>query len=281
MAKAFFRHLRGELNGYYITSLFNTLNKTTESDKVFLMNTKNEQFKLGFMRDKVLYGLGKFAGIFLPRVSISDSLSSLHMTDSHEVDDVEYSERGLFMTDMEVYRFYHTTQQEYTDDINTLATDNMLSSLVGDELPIGYISADNQNVLDEEGNVRPEAILSSPPAEGAYSEYYGNKFMYLSEAIPVFADVNRELYIQLYKSLQIVRYNGTSLQSMCNITTILCPDGLVKINRLDVGVDGKHVNVYYRYDPDIETVTYKQQRITLLLFLIQEKFKQVVMVEEV
>ena len=281
MAKAFFRHLRGELNGYYITNLFNTLNKSTEEEKIFLMNTKNEQFKLGFMRNKVLYGLGKFAGIFLPRVSISDSLSSLHMSDSHIVDGVEYSERGLFETDMELFRYFHTTQSDYPDDINTLATDEMKSSMVGDEQVVGYISADNQDVIDEEGNVKPEAILASPPSEGAYSEYYGDKFMYLSEAVPVYTNINEELYIQLYKSLQIVRYNGTSLQSLCNITSALCPEGLVQIDHLEVGVDGKHINVYYKYDPDIETVSFKQQRVTLLLYLIQQKFKQVVMVEQV
>lgn len=280
MAKAFFRHLRGELNGYYITNLHNTLNKSTDDIKLFLMNTKNEQFKFGFIRSKVLYGLGKFAGIFLPRVSLSDSLSSLHMTDSHVVDNVEYSERGLFETNMELFRFFHTSQEEYTDDINTLASDEQKSSMVGDEQVVGYISADNQDVLDEEGNIKPEAILASPPSEGAYSEYYGDKFMYLSEAVPVYTNINEELYIQLYKSLQIVRYNGASLQSLCDIISILCPDGLVKIDYLAVGVDGKHINVYYEYDPDIETVSFKQQRITLLLYLIQQKFKQVVMVEQ-
>lgn len=281
MAKAFFRHLRGELNGYYITNLFNTLNKATDDNKLFLMNTKNEQFRLGFMRDKVLYGIGKFAGIFLPRVSLSDSLSSIHMSDSHEVNGIEYSERGLFQTDLELFRFFRTTQQEYADDINTLATNELRSSLIGDEQPIGYIASSNQDVFDEEGNVKPEAILSSPPAEEAYSEYYGDEFMYLSEAIPVYTNINKELYIELYKSLQIVRYNGASLESLCNIILVLCPDGLVMIDHLDVGVDGKHINVYYEYDPDVETVLYKQQRITLLLFLIEEKFKQVVMVEQV
>lgn len=281
MAKAFFRHLRGELNGYYITNLFNTLNKSTEDMKLFLMNTKNEQFRLGFIRSKALYGLGKFAGIFLPRVSISDSLSSLHMTDSHEVDNVEYSERGLFETDMELFRFFHTSQQEYSDDINTLATSELKSSMIGEEQVIGYISSDNQDVLDDEGNIRPEAILASPPADTAYSEYYGDKFMYLSEAIPVYTNINEELYIELYKSLQIVRYNGASLKSLCDIISVLCPDGLVMIDHLDVGVDGKHINVYYNYDPDIETVSYKQQRVTLLLFLIQEKFKQVAMIEDI
>lgn len=280
MAKAFFRHLRGELNGYYITNLHNTLNKSTDDIKLFLMNTKNEQFRFGFIRDKVLYGLGKFAGIFLPRVSIADSLSSLHMSDSHIVDDVEYSERGLFETDMEVFRFFHTTQEEYSDDINTLATDELKSSLIGDEQPIGYISSNNQDVLDEEGNVKPEAILLAPPADEAYSEYYGDKFMYLSEAIPVYTDINKELYIELYKALQIVRYNGDSLESLCNIISVLCPDGLVQINRVKVGVDNKHLEVYYIYNPDIETVSYKQQRVTLLLFLTEIKFKQIVMIEE-
>lgn len=280
MAKAFFRHLRGELNGYYITNIHNTLNKATDDNKLFLMNTKNEQFRLGFMRDKVLYGIGKFAGIFLPRVSLSDSLSSIHMTDSHVVNNEEYSERGLFQTDSELFEFFHTSQEEYSDDINTLATNEQKSSMIGEEQIIGYISADNQDVFDEEGNVKPEAILTTPPAEGAYSEYYGDEFAYLSEAIPVYTDISKELYMELYKSLQIVRYNGTSLESLCNIISVLCPEGLVQINNISVGVDGKHVNVYYKYNADIEIVSLKQQRVVLMLYLVDLKFKQVAMIEE-
>ena len=280
MAKAFFRHLRGELNGYYITNIHNTLNKATDDNKLFLMNTKNEQFKLGFMRDKVLYGIGKFAGIFLPRVSLSDSLSSIHMTDSHVVDNEEYSERGLFVPSSETFMFFHTSQEEYSDDINTLATSEQKSSMIGEEQIVGYISADNQDVFDEEGNVKPEAILTTPPAEGAYSEYYGDEFAYLSEAIPVYTDISKELYIELYKSLQIVRYNGTSLESLCDIIASLCPEGLIQIDNISVGVDGKHINIYYKYNSDIETVSMKQQRVALMLYLVELKFKQVAMIEE-
>ena len=39
------------------------------------------------------------------------------------------------------------------DDINTLATSTLRSSLVGDENVIGYISSEETNVLDDNGNV--------------------------------------------------------------------------------------------------------------------------------
>ena len=180
---------------------------------------------------------------------------------------------------MEVYKYFRTTQEEYADDINTLATDELKSSMIGDEQVVGYISSDNQNVFDEEGNVKPEAILASPPDDTAYSEYYGDQFMYLSEAIPVYTDISKELYMELYKALQIVRYNGVSLESLCNIISVLCPDGLVRISRVETGVDNKHLEVYYIYNPDIETVQYKQQRLTLMQYLVKEKFKQILLIE--
>lgn len=397
MAKAIFRHLRGELNGYYITNLYNTLNKSTEEIKLFLMNTKNMQFKNNFILDKDLYGIGKFAGISLPRVSIAESMTSLRMSNSCLVDNVEYSERGLLdeivekfnyyhlnLTEEGYFSFVHTSPDETTDinesalfnkrssmvgdeniigyvsdnvtdlfssdglidkdkllktppkngayntiygdqfsflsegdltdldynirivlsdsyivddteyserglynppapdypDINTLATEKERSSMVGNEAVLGYIPSSAQNVLDENGNINLDAILSEPPENEAYSEYYGDKFLYLAEGISVYTEVDSSLYIELYVALQTIRYNGASIESLCKIIELICPDGLVKIIDIKVGVDGKHINVYYEYDLDLETVNYKQQRISLLEYLVSEKFKQVLLIEK-
>ena len=399
MAKAFFRWLRGELNGFYVTNINGALNESTKDIKDFLSEFKAQQFEKGKISDKNLYGLGKFAGIFLPRISKAESSASLRMTESFVVDGFECSERGLFNTGAENFSFFHTrddttvyfafvrvNQDTYNNDINTMATNLERSSLVGNsDMVLGYISSEETDLFDEIGNVKPEKVLSAPPSGVAYSEYYGDKFLMLSEGdnspadnivrirmtdsnvvdgieyserglfvvpVPMFDDINtlatptlrsslvgnetligyisseetnvlddngcvrREkisatppegvaysdyygdqfmflseaeasysnlepsLYIELFKALQWIRYNGVSIKSLVRIVSIICPDGLVKIGRVETASDGKHWNIYYSYDDTVD-VPLKQQRLNLLEFIVNLKFVQVKLVENI
>lgn len=395
MSKAFFRFLRGELNGFYLRNMYDALNKSTEHMKAFLMDFNNQQFKKGMIDDEILLGIGKFAGVFLPKISQAESLTSIKMSDSKEVDGTEYSERGLFDTVLELFNYYHlnldseglfyfehTSEDETEDinnlaninkkssmvgdeqligyvsedvvdlikpdgsidmskvtvnppeskafnriygnqfsflsegteddldlntrivltesyeidgveyserglykppvpnypDINTLATEDERSSLVGDEEVIGYIAEDEIDVLDSQGKVRTEKILYEVPEGKAYSEYYGNQFLFLSEGKKIYEDTDSEVFFDLYKALQHIRYNGASIKSLAELVSLVCPDGLIKIEHIEVAVDGTHINVYYDYDSEV-AVTYKGQRKALFETLVREKFKQVVLVE--
>lgn len=400
MAKAFFRWLRGELNGYYITNINGAVNDSTKDVKKFLSEFKAQQFETGKIRDSDLYGLGKFAGIFLPRLSRAESLASLRMTESFVKDGFEFSERGLFNTELENFSFFHTqddttvyfffvrTNQDtynndintlatnlnrsslvgnsdtvlgyisseetdlfdeignvkpekvlsappsgvayseyygdeflllsegdnspadnivrirmtdsdivegieyserglfvvpvplFTDDINTLATPTLRSSMVGEEALIGYISSEETNVLDDNGCVRHEKISATPPEGVAYSDYYGDQFTFLSEAEASYSNLEPSLYIELFKALQWIRYNGASLASLGVITGLICPDGLVKLGNVETASDGKHVNVYYTYDDTVD-ITLKQQRLNLLDYIVNLKFVQVKLVENI
>ena len=400
MAKAFFRWLRGELNGFYVTNINGALNESTKDIKDFLSEFKAQQFENGKISDKNLYGLGKFAGIFLPRLSRAESLASLRMTESFVVDGFECSERGLFNTESENFSFFHTKDDttvyfafvrvnqdaynndintmatnlertsmvgnsdtvlgyisseetdlfdeignvkpekvlaappsgvayseyygdeflmlsegdnspadnivrirmtdsnvvdgiEYSerglfvvpvplfaDDINTLATPTLRSSLVGNETLIGYISSEETNVLDDNGNVRRGKISATPPEGVAYSDYYGDQFLFLSEAEASYSNLEPSLYIELFKALQWIRYNGASIKSLGRITSIICPDGLVKLGNVVTAPDGKHWNVYYDYD-DAVAVGLKQQRLNLLEYIVKIKFVQVTLVENI
>lgn len=275
MAKALFRWLRGELNGFYLTNINGALNESTKDIKDFLSKFKAQQFEYGKISDKNLYGLGKFAGIFLPRLSRAESLASLRMTDSFVVDGVEYSECGLFNTEMENFLFFPETE-----DINLLATPKLRSSMVGNETLIGYISSEETNVLDDNGNVRRDKISATPPVGVAYSDYYGDQFIFLSEAETSYSNLEPPLYIELFKALQWIRYNGVSIKSLGRITSIICPDGLVKLGRVETAPDGKHWNIYYNYD-DTVNVTLKQQRLNLLEFIVKMKFVQVSLIENI
>lgn len=399
MAKAFFRWLRGELNGFYVTNINGALNEGTKDIKDFLSEFKAQQFENGKITYKNLYGLGKFAGIFLPRLSRAESLASLRMTESFVVDGFECSERGLFNTGTENFSFFHTkddttvyfafvrvNQDTYNNDINTMATNLERSSLVGNsDMVLGYISSEETDLFDEIGNVKPEKVLSAPPSGVAYSEYYGDEFLMLSEGdnspadnivrirmtdsnvvdgieyserglfvvpVPMFDDINTlstptlrssmvgnetligyisseetkvlddngcvrhekisatppegvaysdyygdqfmflseaetsysnlepSLYIELFKALQWIRYNGASIKSLGRITSLICPDGLVKLGEVETASDGKHWNVYYDYDDTVD-IPLKQQRLNLLEFIVNQKFVQVSLVENI
>ena len=278
MAKALFRFLRGELNGYYITNLYNSFNEYSSDIKRFFIEFQNQQFELGKISNETLYNLGKFASVFLPRRPVADSRTSIYMTDSHVVDGVEYSERGLFDTENESFEFVHTDPSIETPDINTLATDTKRSSLVGDETAEGYISSEETDVLDDNGMVRPQKVSVTPP-DVPYSEFYGNQFLFLSEGDTVYETIAPSLFIELFKAMQWIRYNGASIASLVRIIATLCPEGLVKISRNEVASDGRSVYIYYVYDSS-SPVTNKESRLALLEYLVNLKFKQVQLVEE-
>ena len=278
MAKEFFRFLRGELNGFYINSINNAIIKLTNTNKEELIKFSKQQFEADRMDSATLYNLGRFAGVRLPRKPTSEAKSSLRMTESHKVNGVEFSERGLYRIDSEDFYFVHTDQSITTPDINTLASDTERSSLIGDEPVLGYISEDARNVIDDEGRVRPDKILSEPPVGKAYSNYYGNDFLFLSEGEVTYESISFSLYIELFKALQWIRYNGVSLASLVQVIHVLCPEGLVLITDIRVADNKKVINVFYAYD-ESAMITNKEQRLALLQYIISLKFKQVRFVE--
>lgn len=278
MSKLFFRFLRGELNGYYLSNLHDTLNSAVEETRSVLASFKRMQFDEN-MDSETLFNIGKFASVFLPRKESPEKRNTLLMSESHIVDGEERSERGLYNTDEERFEFKHTTDSPDLPDINTLTTQTLRSSLVGDEEATGYISSTNEDVFDDEGNVKPSAILSSPPSGEAYSEYYGGDFLFLSEGVGInYESINPQLYKSIYESLQWIRYNGVSLASLLRITEILCPEGLVKIQSITVAQNKRHWIVHYTYNADLD-IGSKAQRVFLFEYLIGLKFKQCALVQ--
>lgn len=273
MSKLFFRFLRGEINGFYLTRFHNTVNVFTKNIRDFFISFRTMQFN-NEMGSDTLFGIGKFASVFLPRYTTEEQAYVVTFSESHVVDGTEYSERGLYNTDEERFDFRHTTQEEGLPDINTLATPSLRSSLVGDEQVQGYIPSSATEVLDENGNVKMSKVLPSPPSGEAYSEFYGNEFLFLSEgASTQYKSISPQLYIDIYKTLQWIRYNGVSLESLLHITEVLCPDGFVKIKNIELMGDNLHFQITYEADEN-SAVTNKAQRLFLLEYLIRLKFKQ-------
>lgn len=275
MSKALFRWLRGELNGYYINNINQSWNEYTSYIRNFFGERSSMQFEHDKIDNKDLQGLGKFAGIFLPRITVTESKASLRMTEGElNAQNEEISESGLYNSEEEKFDF---SKRDEAGDINNYATPDLRSSLVGTENVEGYISSEETDVLDEEGHVKDSAVSSTPPADVAYTEFYGNQFLFLSEAELTFETPEKKLFIELFKAMQYIRYNGESLQSLCRLISILCPDGLVKINSIQTVANKFYM--FYTFDDEVD-IDNKQQRLSLLLYIISIKFPQIIASEE-
>lgn len=273
MAKALFRYLRGEINGFYLTSLHNSLNTFTQNVKDFLISYRKMQFNTQTMDAQTIYNLGKFASIFTPRTPRSEASTSVYLTDSAVVGGVEFSERGLYDTENERFDFEHTDESITSPDINTLATTTKRSSLVGTESVAGYIAESETDVLSDSGSVRINKVMSEPPEQEGYSDFFGNKFLFLSEGEMTYENVSARVFYELFKAEQWIRYNGCSLKSLVRLIEILCPNGLVRIQAVTIADTKDHYNIFYIYDDSVE-VQDKVQRASLLSYVVNLKFKQ-------
>lgn len=278
MAKALFRYMRGELNGFYLQNIQNMMNLFTKDIKDFFYDFKKQQFAFGEISDETLNNLGKFAGIYLIRLTKAEALSSIRLSDTFVVGRTEYSERGLFNPETEHFDYTTGVNLPEGEDINSYATEESRSSLIGNEEPVGYIDYRELNVVDEDGKVRPDKVLPVAPEEGAYSEYYGDQFLFLSEGEASYTDMSAELLIDLFKAMQWVRYNGASITSLCKIISILCPKGLVTIDSITPDESGSRFYMRYTYHSE-SLVDIKQQRLYSLQYIIRLKFMQIELIE--
>lgn len=277
MSKKFFRFLRGELNGFYITSLNNTLNKFVEDVEEFFINFNKMQFDILTMPEDTIYNIGTFAGVHLIRLSVGEAYGAMRMTEGYIDNGNERSERGLLQRSNEQFDFVHTEQDNYPDDINTLATSDKRSSLVGNETVQGYIASSETDVIDDDGNVKSSAILENPPVDEAYSEFYGNQFMFLSEQTNRTRNISASLFLELYKVMQYIRYNGVNIKSFAQVISILCPDGLVTVLSITKASGAPYFTVSCRYDVSVE-MELVQQRLSTFEYIMRLKFPQFLIV---
>lgn len=279
MAKAFFRFLRGELNGYYITRIQQVCNELSKEYKDFLVEFTGQQFEHGKIDANTLNNLGKFAGIFLPRISKEEASTSIRLDESeyNEQLDYQFSERGLFRPADEQFEFEQETLDDTgLPDINTLATSDKRSSMVGQGAQVaGYIPDDETDIFAD-GIVVPSAIHSEPPENQAYNDFYSNAFLFLSDSLPSYESISPDVFIELFKALQVVRYRGMNMKALVQITNILCPLGLVRIAGLTAGQNLWTLS----YHTDLTVPTDKQQdRINMWFYIMKIKFPQVVLLE--
>ena len=278
--KAFFRFLRGELNGFYVQKLNAVNNLFSDSIKTFLSHFANMQFvteaeaKDGEVPidNAMINGIGVIAGAFPPDVMQESLSDALRFTGSHIVNGKEYSERGLYNVEGRAFNFIRTDEQEYTSDINTQATSAERSSLVeADREPIGYFP-EGETVIRDDGSIDYSKLMSSPRPNHADAPFYGDIFLYLSETYPVLGITDMQVMLYVIKAMQWVRYNGMNIASLTEFAKIICPDFLFIID-IDWTTLYAHGVVEYGIDEEYETSD-KLLRENIFKALAQKKFSQ-------
>lgn len=278
--KAFFRFLRGELNGFYVQKLNAVNNLFSDSIKTFLSHFANMQFvtEAEAKDDEVpidnamIKGIGVIAGAFPPYVMQESLSSALRFTGSHIVNGKEYSERGLYNVEGQAFNFIRTDEQEYTSDINTQATSAERSSLVeADREPIGYFP-EGETVIRDDGSIDYSKLMSSPRPNHADAPFYGDIFLYLSETYPVLGITDMQVMLYVIKAMQWIRYNGMNIASLTEFAKIICPDFLFIID-IDWTTLYAHGVVEYGIDEEYETSN-KLLRESIFKALAQKKFSQ-------
>lgn len=278
--KAFFRFLRGELNGFYLQKIHEVNNVFSGTIKSFLTNFASMQFKTDdeleegetAISSDMIKGIGITAGVFPPYVMQESLSSSLRFTGSHKVNGKEYSERGLYNLEGQAFNFYRTDEQQYDTDINTLATSEERSSVVENgRNPIGYFPEGEQIVRDD-GSLDYSKLMPSPRPNRADSPFYGNEFLYLSDTYPVLAITDIKVMLYVIEAMQWVRYNGMNVASLAQFAKIVCPNFLFILD-IDWSTLYAHGVVIYGIDEEYEAEN-KLLKENLFKSLIQKKFSQ-------
>lgn len=282
MSKLFFRFLRGELNGFYINNLNETLNSACASIRSYFADFHDMQFK----RDdevteketpisaEALSGLATFAGIFAPFVYQDALNDSIHFTQSHVVNDVERSERGLYKRAQQAFEFVRTEYDNYPNDINTEASDEKKSTFVEENRqPVGWFP-EGEKIFKADGSLDLSKLIPAPRAGHADAPYWGDKFMYFAEEYPVKAVTSNRVLVSLVRAMQWVRHNGVSITSLAEFARILCPDFLF-ITNIDWDEHYAYAVVSYGIDENFEAED-KLMREQLFTLLINSKIPQMI-----
>lgn len=305
MAKRFFRFLRGELNGYYLQKINEMLNRTMQDNEEFLADFSrmafktSEQVKEGEypIPSAMLHGLGTFAGVFPPYVAKDSLVGSLRFTTSHKVQGNEVSDEGLFEISTEAFSFPNSYNSAlYTHENagrNALATSHLRTSLVEKEATILGFFKEGDRVIKEDGSIdmsllvvptvpyaqwRSWAEQQSEAQQKVYYPFYGQKYLYLAESSSVAVRIGDDIFLELIKAMQYVRYNGASVKSLCEFAHIICPSYLF-ITGIEWTDNHNYGIVNYGIDEDYEA-TDKLIRVEVFKMIIKMKFKQYVFNEQ-
>ena len=103
--------------------------------------------------------------------------------------------------------------------------------------------------------------------------------MFLSEQTNAVSNINPILFLELYKVMQYIRYNGVNIKSFMQMVSIICPNNYVLIKEISKANNVCAFNVTYQIDLSAD-VDFPTHRLGLLEYLTNLKFPQFLLVEE-
>lgn len=305
MAKKFFRFLRGELNGYYLQKINEMLNKGMQDNEEFLADFRRMVFKtfgqVGAgeypIPSAMLHGLGIFAGVFPPWVSQDSLTGSLRFTTRHKVQGNEVSDEGLFEVSTEAFQFPSSYNPAlFTDEgkgRNAFVTDSLRASLAEKGAKILGFFKEGDKVIKGDGSLDMSLLIvptvpydqwlswsdeQSEAEQKVYYPFYGKQYLYLMEESPVIAMTGDDIFLELVKAMQYVRYNGASVKSLCTFAHVMCPSYLF-ITGIEWNNNYNYGIVNYGIDEDYEAED-KLLRTEIFKLITKMKFKQYVFNEQ-
>ena len=206
-----FRFYRGELNGFYVLAILLSHNDAVSAILAELAYQALMSFAIGTdvpegrveIRDADLSGLARFSGVLRPVEYGQENQGSIVFTDSHVVDGVQYSERGLYNMLSKNIEFVRDDAGVYGTDIATLASSNLRMSLVPHGTARSGTCRSELSYSIARATLFPSALLLAPPAHGHYEEYYGPNLLTLENVFTSSAgNMTTDIFMKYYKSIR-------------------------------------------------------------------------------
>ena len=284
-----FRFFRGELSGFFVNALCVFLNIHLSVTKFLdeMAYALNAQWQLEAqqiaerpsLREEDIFNIGMIGGLFQPRTFAFSSMGSVWFSPSSKLihpNLAERSERGLVRTDFEDFIFVRTAHDTYDNDITEESSDERRITLIKHgAVPLGYVK-EGTPLFTRDGQVIEANLLSSPPDDGAYIEWFGTNTLHLEE---FFESDNLPLSVDVFKALfetaQKIRRGAVSLSALLEVTQVL---GQGYIKDIEINQQGNVFFCHYSLDSSVEVFN-RERRYAAWLSITQMKFKEFVFIE--
>ena len=270
--KTLTRFLETEISGKYALEFYRSLGAIVQQSLDWACYLRTMSFDT--MERDELNSLCQTLGVYNPVVEIDgfDSYLTLPRYGTHRESDGTYTGSGVReLKSIESLEWRETGMTG--SDINDQASPENRTGLVGHGARVlGYIPYDVQ-AFDDYGNVKPEAILPSPPPDGKpYSEYYGDKYLYFASSAFVLAFLSDEDLREYLKLMQSLRNGRTSWKAFKDICDFL---GIAEILDLSAYDSQYPWMTWIRYSVRAGNHPNRAKRIALFRNIMRLKFPQV------
>ena len=134
-------------------------------------------------------------------------------------------------------------------------------------------------MFNDEGEIDLTKVVKVKPTGVAYADFYGNQYLFIIDTGSERHSINLEVYFYLILCMQYIRYNGVNLATLFNAAEILCPKGLVKIEKIVYNETRFCFDFIYRLDTSV-SLNKKEERLFAFKLLMKFKFKQFNLIEK-